>query len=167
MSDPHCRLVPLTPELAEQMAAWRYPGPWSVYDITDRLDPADGFWAVARDAADGTEQVVGFACFGVEARVPGLAERPGVLDVGVGMSPELTGQGLGREFAGVVVEHGAGLPGVHLLRAVVQEWNARSRRLLASLGFLEAGTHQVGELTYVIYERTPTANDSGATSVSE
>jgi hypothetical protein len=36
--------------------------------------------------------VAGYACFGVEARVPGLAERPGVLDVGVGMRPELTGQ---------------------------------------------------------------------------
>jgi RimJ/RimL family protein N-acetyltransferase len=140
---------PLTPEQGEEMARWAYPGPWAVYDVTGPIDPAEGFWAVVDDSGE----VAGFACFGVEARVPGLAERAGVLDVGVGMRPELTGQGLGPEFARAVLEHGREVSGASRLRAVVQDWNERSRRLLLGLGFTETGEHHVGEVRYVVYER--------------
>jgi RimJ/RimL family protein N-acetyltransferase len=142
-------LRPLTAEQGEVMAQWRYPGPWAVYDVTGPLDPAEGFWAVLDERGD----VAGYACFGFEARVPGLNERPGVLDVGVGMRPDLTGQGLGRAFAEAVLTHGHAISGVGRLRAVVQEWNTRGRRLLTGLGFAETGTHDVGEVTYVVYER--------------
>jgi len=142
-------LRPLTAEQGEEMAQWRYPGPWAIYDVTGPLDPAEGFWSVL----DGSGDVVGYACFGFEARVPGLAECPGVLDVGVGMRPDLTGQGRGREFAEAVLAHGHAVSGIARLRAVVQDWNARSRRLLSGLGFVETGTHAVGDVTYVVYER--------------
>jgi [ribosomal protein S18]-alanine N-acetyltransferase len=142
-------LRPLTAEQGEEMAQWRYPGPWAIYDVTGPLDPAEGFWSVL----DGSGDVVGYACFGFEARVPGLEERPGVLDVGVGMRPDLTGQGRGREFAEAVLAHGHAVSGIARLRAVVQDWNARSRRLLSGLGFVETGTHAVGDVTYVVYER--------------
>jgi RimJ/RimL family protein N-acetyltransferase len=146
------RVRPLTPEQGEAMAGWSYPGPWAVYDVDGPVDPGEGYWAVVDD--DGA--VVGFACFGVEARVPGLDERAGVLDVGVGMRPDLTGQGLGREFASAVLEHGRAVTGAGTLRAVVQDWNARGRALLERLGFQETGQHRVGEVRYVVYERAPT-----------
>ena len=142
-------LRPLTAEQGEAMAQWRYPGPWAIYDVTGLLDPAEGFWSVLDEDGD----VAGYACFGQEARVPGLAERSGVLDVGLGMRPDLTGQGRGREFAEAVLAHGQAVSGVARLRAVVQDWNARSRRLLTGLGFVETGTHDVGSVTYVVYER--------------
>lgn len=148
-------LRPLTAEQGEAMAQWRYPGPWAVYDVAGAIDQAEGFWAVL-DAADG--DVAGYACFGVEARVPGLDERPGVLDVGVGMRPELTGRGRGAAFAEAVLAHGCAVTGMRRLRAVVQDWNERSRRLLTRLGFEETGTHRVGEVRYVVYER-PAAPD--------
>lgn len=152
-------LRPLTAEQGEAMAGWSYPGPWAVYDVTGPIDPAEGFWVVVDDGG----QVAGYACFGVEARVPGLDERPGVLDVGVGMRPELTGQGLGREFATAVLDHGEKVSGAARLRAVVQDWNVRGRRLLTRLGFEETGDHHVGELRYVVYERTvrPAAASAG------
>jgi RimJ/RimL family protein N-acetyltransferase len=135
--------------MGQEMAEWRYPGPWAVYDVSGPIDPAEGFWAVL----DESDAVVGYACFGVEARVPGFEERSGVLDVGIGMRPELTGQGRGREFAAAVLEHGQSVTGARRLRAVVQDWNARSRRLLTGLGFAETGTHDVGSVHYVVYER--------------
>lgn len=142
-------LKPLTADQGAAMAEWRYPGPWAIYDSPGAIDPAEGFWAVLDE--DG--EVAGYACFGVEARVPGLEERSGVLDVGVGMRPGLTGQGRGREFATAVLEHGRAVTGARRLRAVVQAWNARSRALLGRLDFEETGTHDVGELRYVVYER--------------
>lgn len=157
------RVRPLTPEQGEAMAGWAYPGPWAVYDVTGPVDPAEGFWAVVDEddsgdgaggegGQDGGGDVVGFACFGVEARVPGLEARPGVLDVGVGMRPDLTGKGRGRDFATAVLAHGWEVPGIVRLRAVVQDWNARGRALLARLGFTETGTHDVGDVTYIVYE---------------
>lgn len=145
-------LHPLTAEQGAAMASWSYEGPWAVYDVGTPIDPHGGFWAVV-DVTAGAGAIAGYACFGAEARVPGLAEQPGVLDVGVGMHPDLTGQGRGREFAGAVIARARVETGARRLRAVVQDWNTRSRRLLVGLGFEETGEHCVGELRYVVFER--------------
>jgi ribosomal-protein-alanine N-acetyltransferase len=96
---------------------------------------------------------VGFGCLGADARVPGLAGVDGVLDVGVGMRPDLVGQGLGPEFATTVLEFAA-TRGATRLRAVVQDWNSRSLRLVERLGFVPTGTHPVGDVTFVVVERS-------------
>jgi [ribosomal protein S18]-alanine N-acetyltransferase len=142
----------MTAEDGEAIALWRYPGPWAVYDCDESVRPDEGFFAVL----DEQDQLVGFSCLGVEARVPGLDESFGVLDVGVGMRPDLTGQGRGREFADAVLGHARAVSGTHtLFRAVVQEWNARSLRLLQRLGFEEIGRHEVAQqgVTYVVLTR--------------
>jgi len=131
------------------IATWTYDGPWSVYDSEGELDPSLGYWAVV-DASDG--QVWGFACLGADARVPGLVEADGVLDVGVGMRPDLVGQGRGADFAGVVLDL-AETRGAERLRAVVQDWNERSLRVFLGLGFVRTGTHPVGTVTYAVLER--------------
>jgi len=146
------RLRDLTPADLADIETWRYDGEWSTYDVTGPIDPADGFWAVVRPGAGG-EDLVGYACFGPEARVSGLAEVVGVVDVGVGMRPSLTGGGLGPELGAAVLDH-AVAAGATRLRAVVQDWNERSLRLVARLGFTRTGTHQVGDVTYVVLERT-------------
>lgn len=129
---------------AEQVARWRYGGAWAVYD---RPAPApllrgqDGYVAVT-GPADG-EGPAGFLCTGGEARVPGQAAEPGVLDLGVGMAPALVGRGHGRAFGAAVLAHvrATAPPGTTRLRAVVQQWNVRSVRLARALGFAESGTH--------------------------
>jgi [ribosomal protein S18]-alanine N-acetyltransferase len=132
---------PLEPRDAEAIASWRYQGPWSIYDPRPGDDPptaAAGYDAVVDDA--GT--LVGFVCTGQEARVPGLAEADGTIDIGIGMRPDLVGRGLGRHFGAVALDHVRGRSGDRPLRAVVQAWNERSLRLARGLGFRDAGTHQ-------------------------
>lgn len=146
------RVRDLTAADLDDISTWAYDGAWSVYDSGGgRLDPAMGYWAVVEGTGDG-ERLVGFACLGEDARVPGLAEVPGVLDVGVGMKPGLVGQGRGVEFATTVLDFAASR-GARRLRAVVQEWNERSLRLVARLGFRRTGTHPVGDVTYVVLEK--------------
>ena len=53
-------LRPLTAEHGEAMANWSYPGPWAVYDVTEPIEPEEGFWAVVEDGG----AVAGYACFG-------------------------------------------------------------------------------------------------------
>jgi ribosomal-protein-alanine N-acetyltransferase len=124
---------PLTAADAAEIATWRYPAPWQVYDSGPELLRAeDGYQAVA-----GGGVLVGFCCSGGEARVPGLAEAPGILDIGVGMNPAGTGSGHGLAFGRAVLGHFGPIP----LRAVVQSWNERSLRLTRKLGFTETGRH--------------------------
>jgi RimJ/RimL family protein N-acetyltransferase len=146
------RIRDLTDADLDDIQTWAYDGAWSVYDSEGgRLDPAMGYWAVV-DGSGDDERLVGFGCLGEDARVPGLAEVDGVLDVGVGMRPDLVGQGLGPEFATTVLDF-AHSRGATRLRAVVQEWNTRSLRLVERLGFLRTGTHPVGDVTFVVVEK--------------
>jgi [ribosomal protein S18]-alanine N-acetyltransferase len=132
---------PLEPRDAEAVASWRYQGPWSMYDPRPGDEPISavaGYEAVVDDAGS----LVGFVCVGQEARVPGLAEADGIIDIGVGMRPDLVGRGLGRHFGAAVLGHLSDRYGDRPLRAVVQDWNERSLRLARGLGFRDAGSHQ-------------------------
>jgi ribosomal-protein-alanine N-acetyltransferase len=77
------------------------------------------------------------------ARVAGLSEDPAILDVGIGMDPELIGVGHGAAFGQTVLSYlTERYPSS--LRALVQSWNERSLRLTQRLGF-----EDVGEFTTV------------------
>jgi len=139
------RIAPLTAGQAREICTWRYAGPWSVYDgSAPPPDPADGFVAVVDDhTATGAPSFVGFACFGTEARVPGLAPEPDLLDVGIGMRPDLVGHGLGRRFLGTVLAHARTTFQPVAFRCVVQEWNRRSLRVVEAMGFVPVETLDV------------------------
>ena len=148
------RVRDLTPADLDDIAGWRYDDRWAVYDSDGPLDPELGYWAVVEGSREN-ERLVGFGCLGDDARVPGLPEADGVLDVGVGMRPDLVGQGRGPEFATTVLDF-ARARGATRLRAVVQDWNIRSLRLVERLGFVRVGTHDVGDVTFVVVERETT-----------
>ena len=147
------RVRALTDDDLADIAAWRYQGPWSAYDSDGRLDPDLGYWAV--EGEDG--RLAGFGCLGEDARVPGLADADGVVDVGVGMRPDLVGRGGGARFASAFLEFAAGRVTADRFRVVVKDWNARSLRLVQRLGFVPTGTHRVrrdgATETYVVLER--------------
>ena len=83
---------------AEAIATWRYPDRDSTYDVGVVVTAEQGFWVVEDSA-----QLIGYCCFGGEARVPGVDPEEGTLDVGYGMRPDLVGKGLGRAFVGAIL----------------------------------------------------------------
>ncbi len=64
-----------------------------------------------------------------------MAGKPEVLDVGVGMRPDMTGQGLGCRFVAAVLEFAAQKFAPRILRATIAGFNRRSARVFESLGF--------------------------------
>jgi hypothetical protein len=63
---------PLTADDGMDIAMWRYPGPWAVYDSPEAPRPDEGYWAVC-DAAD---RLVGFCCLGDAARPASSGRMP-------------------------------------------------------------------------------------------
>lgn len=131
----------MTELFAREISTWIYLDEWSIYNPSPENDlfaTETGYLAVV-----GSEKtLVGFACSGVEARVPGLCEEVDTLDIGLGMNPIFVGQRHGAEFGAAVVNHFHENTRASHLRVVVQSWNARSLRLTKSLGFKEIGIHE-------------------------
>ena len=147
------RVRELTDDDLAEIEGWRYDGPWAAYDSDGRLDPELGYWAVEGD--DG--RLAGFGCLGEDARVPGLGDADGVVDVGVGMRPDLVGRGSGARFATAFLDFATGRVDAGRFRVVVKDWNDRSLRLVERLGFARTGVHRVqrdgATETYVVLER--------------
>ena len=140
------RIREFTARDAATVGAWRYAGPYAVYDVDgDALvGELDRYGAVV----DADDQLVGFYCTGPAARVPGLPAVGGVVDLGMGMHPDLVGTGTGPAFGAAVIEHVAAEYGSCTVRVVVQAWNERSHRLARRLGFSDVGLHAVGDVEY-------------------
>jgi ribosomal-protein-alanine N-acetyltransferase len=134
------RVRQLTIEDGMEIAMWRYPGPWAVYDALEPPRPDEGYWAV-EDAGGG---LVGFCCFGEPARAPGIEAQSGLLDVAIGLRPDLVGRGSGEAFARAVVDHAHAVAQGRRLRCVVPEWNGPGRRAAEAAGFASSGWHEIG-----------------------
>jgi RimJ/RimL family protein N-acetyltransferase len=133
----HFRLRPIGRDAAERIVAWRYPPPYDFYNIDASvlpalLAPANAYYVASGDDGD----IVGFSCFGPDARVPGGDYDDTAVDVGIGLRPDLTGQGLGLSFLESVLglaeqEHGA-----TRFRATIAAFNARSLLVAERAGFV-------------------------------
>ena len=92
-------IIPMTKELAAEIAAWRYPGEYAVYD--GREDDSELLDGGAYALLNRRGELVGFYQFGQGARIPTAEPDPypeGPLDVGLGLRPDLCGLGLGASF---------------------------------------------------------------------
>lgn len=149
---------------AREVLGWRYPPPLDAYNPDAATLEEDA--AVLADLAflyfaarDPDGRLVGFCCLGAEARVPGFHYADdGRADLGLGLRPDLIGQGLGRSLLAAAMSLAGALrlaPGGY--RATVWVQNARSRRLFERAGFREAArfTSTVRPRPYAVLVRGP------------
>ncbi|MHB8576281.1 MAG: GNAT family N-acetyltransferase [Dehalococcoidia bacterium] len=127
----------MTEAAAEQIGAWCYEPPYDLYNlgtsvVAALLAPANRYFA----AVDHESQVIGFCCFGLEGRVPGGAyDDDSLLDVGVGLRPDLTGRRLGPQYLVAVLAFGMARYAPIGFRATVAAFNKRSIRACEKAGF--------------------------------
>lgn len=136
---PTIRIRPFTAEEAVAAASWQYPDDLSMYNgepgnwsqFLARTDTGHGYYAVVDDG-----DLVGFCCFGPEARVPGQpAESSDLLDLGGGMRPDLVGQGLGAVGMAAALTYGRDHFSPAGFRTAVASFNRRSIVLCRWAGF--------------------------------
>ncbi len=129
----------LEPDEAQAVASWAYDPPFDFYDVTGndaarlfltRDDAGHGYYPVLE-----ADELVGFVCFGPEARVRGQSAEAGTCDVGAGLRPDLLSRGLATGLMPAVVAFAIARFDATRLRAAVAAFNERSIRLCTSAGF--------------------------------
>lgn len=143
--------APITEIEARTVLCWRYPQ-MAVFlepdadeledDVAALLHPDYHYYA----AHDESGRLVGFCCFGEDARVPGGDYALPALDVGLGLHPDLTGRGLSHSFLEKILALGGELFAPEFFRATVAAVNERSLRLFEGAGFYFMQTFVSGEV---------------------
>ena len=138
-------VVELSEQHARAVCSWRYDPPFDVYN-TPAYDLAqEAGWAITDpDARAGqfrgitsNDSLIGFSR---------VFRRQGLLLLGVGMDPALTGAGRGHEFIEIVVgDVAARFPGQRI-EAEVRTFNQRAIRCYRSAGFEDAGARTIHPL---------------------
>ncbi|MGF1513328.1 MAG: GNAT family N-acetyltransferase [Elainellaceae cyanobacterium] len=77
------------------------------------------------------------------------------LDIGMGIRPDLVGQGNGRKYAEAVIAYGVAQYSAQQLRVTIAQFNQRAQRVWARLGFeaIETFTKTSSQERFVIMMR--------------
>lgn len=130
----------LEQEHALAILNWRYAPPYDYYnfdaataqeDLEYLLDSKNSFYAIVN--LEG--ELEGYCSFGSDGRVQGGDYTAEALDIGLGLRPDLTGQGHGRLYAQATANYGVRQYKVHQLRVTIAAFNKRAQRVWEQLGF--------------------------------
>ena len=130
---------PMTAEDATEIAAWRYPEPYDFYDwdrdaddLSDLLDPAG--WGVKYFAADDEDgRLAGFFEFTVD---------DDVVEIGLGLRPDLTGHGLGGAYLETGLQFASDTFGRRHYALAVAAFNQRAIAVYERAGFRAARRYE-------------------------
>ncbi|WEV43679.1 GNAT family N-acetyltransferase [Lactobacillus sp. ESL0684] len=136
------KITQLTQENAVEIAdKWHYDGQYAFYDMT--ADPEDyeeivtpklrqnSYYQVLAD-----DKLIGF--FVIEP----ADENQGSYELGLGMKPNLTGQGKGQEFLQQILAFVTSKFAITELILDVAEFNVRAQKVYQRLGFIPVKKHQ-------------------------
>lgn len=133
-------IQPLTKAQIREFIRWQYEGDYAMYAMSEEneaealtffSDPANGYFAIV----DENELLLGFCNFGADAQVSGGDYSAAAIDVGMGMRPDLTGQGQGVAYARAVFDFAQRQYPDRPLRATIAAFNERAQQVCLKHGF--------------------------------
>ena len=95
--------VTMTEDAARTIVTWEYEGPYALYNspldqhisaVKNLLDPRNAYGAIHHK----TLGLMAFYCFGPDGQVAGGNYETHAVDIGLGLRPDLTGQGHGKKL---------------------------------------------------------------------
>jgi ribosomal protein S18 acetylase RimI-like enzyme len=139
---------------AGEVATWRYDAPYDFYDTAS--DPADA--AEMRDPAKAAHYRAVLGASGSLEAFWYFDWHDDVVEVGIGLRPDLTGRGLGEAFMRAQLEYASQAWQPVTFRLFVTAWNERAIRLYDRLGFGEVARETrhfelVGDHEFIRMER--------------
>lgn len=156
---------------ARAIATWRYDAPYDLYNIGGDdvdgavrafMDPRNAYYAMFDEAGE----LVAYCCFGPDALVPGGDYSAPRLDIGLGVRPDLTGQGLGSAFVSSVLAFARRTIAPEAFRVTIAGFNQRALRVWEKAGFQAVQTflrdqdgryfvvltkHETGNVQYTVH----------------
>jgi len=129
------RIENWTEAYAREVEGWQYEPPYDFYDL--RSDPADA--AEMRDPAKRDHYRAVLADQGHLDAFWYFDWHEGVVEVGIGLRPDLTGRGLGESYFQAQLDYASHEWIPTRFRLFVTAWNERAIRLYDRLGFREVG----------------------------
>ncbi|WP_145038795.1 GNAT family N-acetyltransferase [Paenibacillus sp. Y412MC10] len=165
-------ITAMTEAFADQIMSWNYEPPYDFYDSGQdeefRRELLEcSYYAIL----DDEQQLIGFCCTGSSAQIPIAiplrAYDEDLLDIGLGMKPELTGKGLGHKFLSCVLASMGELHQRKSFRLTVARFNERAIRLYAKLGFSEAATFDKGGTSFMTMVKKPGASSNSKKGISQ
>lgn len=126
----------MTEEAAREILSWTYPVPYDLYNGEVTEESLQEFAENLYYAIEQEGNLVGFYCTGFVAQVPigylFQAYPEGYFDIGLGMRPDLTGQGRGMGFMQFIIDS---IETKQPLRLTVAAFNKRANALYEKFGF--------------------------------
>jgi ribosomal-protein-alanine N-acetyltransferase len=148
-------VMDMTKDFARQVLNWKYEKPYELYnnELTDeamREVLNNAYFAVV----DDVEELVGFFCIGESAQVP-IGSLFGVykedlIDIGIGMKPELTGKGFGYPFFSFILNEIKEIFDPNSVRLTVIKSNSRAINLYQKFGFVMEKEFNTEEMVFII-----------------
>lgn len=147
---------PLNETDVEDIVCWKYQPPYDVYNLDNDqetikyvLDPQNCFHGIR----DETGALIGFCSFGADGQVPGGDYSLEALDIGMGIQPDHTGQGRGREYVSMVLAYAQESFNPSRLRVTIASFNRRAQRVWEGNGFqrVQAFTHKTSGREFLVY----------------
>lgn len=131
---------PLDESSARMILGWQYEPPYDIYNLAASdpedvlrylLDPQNAFYSIYGQSG----HLEGYCSFGPDGQVPGGDYSIPALDIGLGVRPDLTGQGHGADYVNAVIDFAAHSYQPDHLRVTIAAFNARARRVWEKAGF--------------------------------
>ena len=138
---------PMDEASARAVPEWRYDAPYDIYNIASDnvekemqlfLDPQNAYHTITDEQGD----LVAYCCFGPDGQVPGGDYSAAALDIGLGVRPDLTGQGRGLAYVNAVLDFARRAFPPTAFRVTVAEFNKRAQRVWEKAGFRPVETFQ-------------------------
>jgi len=131
---------PLDEKSARTILQWQYEAPYDIYNVASSdpeatlrylLDPQNALYSIFGQQG----QLEAFCSFGPDGQVSGGDYSTPALDIGLGLRPDLTGQGYGSEYVNAVINFAHSTYSAEQLRVTIAAFNKRALRVWEKAGF--------------------------------
>ncbi|GAA0180876.1 GNAT family protein [Clostridium sediminicola] len=133
---------------AKKISKWIYKESYSIYSM-DESDNCinellNGHYF---SVSDRENNLVGYYCFGESAQVPvgnrfGVYDSEDITDIGLGIKPNLCGQGLGLDFLSSGLEFARNKLSAKGFRLTVATFNQRAIKVYQRVGFKKVNSFE-------------------------
>ena len=133
---------PMNENNARIILNWRYEKPYEFYNldsshIEENIQEFTNLQNAYYSITNGNDELVAHCCFGAEARVSDGNYSVEALDIGLGMNPRFTKQGLALRAINAILDFGRAKFLATFFRVTVAEFNQQALRICEKACFKE------------------------------